>query len=114
MEPSQQAYRNFQRHADRLCLLIVASDYSDREIDIERLHLRVQAETLFADPFPCERCRFLAGEGILWLKRGRDFQILDHNGNVAVDPWFGGRSFSELDCLAALRLEGQKAFQTRS
>jgi hypothetical protein len=28
--------------------------------------------------------------------------------------WFGGRSFSELDCLAALRLEGQRAFQTRS
>ena len=42
-EPSEQAYRNFQRHVDRLCLLIVASDCSDREIDIERLHLRVQA-----------------------------------------------------------------------
>jgi len=33
-EPSQQAYRNFQRRVDRLCLLIVASDCSDREIDI--------------------------------------------------------------------------------
>ena len=52
MEPSQQAYRNFQRHADRLCLLIVASDCSDREIDIERLHLRVQAETLFPEKMP--------------------------------------------------------------
>jgi len=55
MEPSQQAYRNFQRHADRLCLLIVASDCSDREIDIERLHLRVQAETLFPEKMPLLR-----------------------------------------------------------
>jgi hypothetical protein len=52
MEPSQQAYRNFQRHVDRLCLLIVASDCSDREIDIERLHLRVQAATLFPGKMP--------------------------------------------------------------
>jgi hypothetical protein len=52
MEPSQQAYRNFQRHVDRLCLLIVASDCSDREIDIERLHLRVQAATLFPEKMP--------------------------------------------------------------
>src|SRR5271165_1429706 len=51
-EPSQQAYRNFQRHVDRLCLLIVASDCSDREIDIERLHLRVQAATLFPEKMP--------------------------------------------------------------
>ena len=56
----------------------------------------------FADPFPCERCWFLAGEGILWLKRGRDFQILDHDGNIAVDPWFGGRSFGEFDYLDGL------------
>jgi len=48
-EPSQQAYRNFQHHVDRLCQLIVASDSSDREIDIERLHLRVQAATLFPE-----------------------------------------------------------------
>jgi hypothetical protein len=52
MEPSQQAYRNFQRHVDRLCLLIVASDCSDGEIDIERLHLRVQAATLFPERMP--------------------------------------------------------------
>ena len=52
MEPSQQAYRNFQRHADRPCILIVASDCSDREIDIERLHLRVQAETLVPEKMP--------------------------------------------------------------
>src|SRR5260221_458451 len=32
-DPSEQAYRNFQRHVDRLCLLIVASDCSDGEID---------------------------------------------------------------------------------
>ena len=52
-EPSEQAYRNFQRHVDRLCLLIVASDCSDRQIDIERLHLRVQAATLSG-----KRCHF--------------------------------------------------------
>ena len=51
-EPSEQAYRNFQRHVDRLCLLIVASDCSDREIDIDRLHLRVQAATLFPEKMP--------------------------------------------------------------
>ena len=51
-EPSEQAYRNFQRHVDRLCLLIVASDCSDREIDIERLHLRVQAAVLFPEKMP--------------------------------------------------------------
>jgi hypothetical protein len=33
-------------------LLIVASDCSDREIDIERLHLRVQAATLFQEKMP--------------------------------------------------------------
>ena len=51
-ELSVQAYRNFQRHVDRLCFLIVASECSDREIDIERLHLRVQAETLFPEKMP--------------------------------------------------------------
>ena len=51
-DPSEQAYRDFQRHVDRLCLLIVASDCSDREIDIERLHLRVQATTLFPEKMP--------------------------------------------------------------
>ena len=51
-EPSEQAYRNFQRHVDRLCLLIVASDCSDREIDIERLHLRVQVAALFPKKMP--------------------------------------------------------------
>ncbi|MBV8227084.1 MAG: hypothetical protein JO232_18045 [Verrucomicrobia bacterium] len=48
-DPDSIAYRNFQRHVDRLCVLIVASDCSDREIDIERLHLRVQAATLFPE-----------------------------------------------------------------
>ena len=37
---------------DRLCLLIVASDWSDREIDIERLHLRLQAADLFPEKMP--------------------------------------------------------------
>jgi hypothetical protein len=32
--------------------LIVASDCSDRDIDIERLHLRVQAATLFPEKMP--------------------------------------------------------------
>ncbi len=51
-EPSQQAYQNLQRHVDRLCFLIVASDCSEREIDIERLHLRVQAAILFPEKMP--------------------------------------------------------------
>jgi hypothetical protein len=55
MEPSQQAHRNFQRHVDRLCFLIVACDSSDREIDIKRLHLRVQATALFPEKMPIGR-----------------------------------------------------------
>ena len=51
-DPSEQAYRDFQRHVDRLSFLIVASDCSDREIDIERLHLRVQAAALFPEKMP--------------------------------------------------------------
>ena len=51
-DPSEQACRVFQRHVDRLCLLIVASDWSAREIDIERLHLRVQAAPLFPEKMP--------------------------------------------------------------
>jgi len=49
MEISEQAYRNFQRHVDRLCFLIVATECPDRELDIERLHLRVQAMSLFPE-----------------------------------------------------------------
>jgi hypothetical protein len=49
VDTSDAAYREFQRRVDRLCSLIVASDCSEREIDIERLHLRVQAATLFPD-----------------------------------------------------------------
>jgi hypothetical protein len=52
MEISDNAYRNFQRHVDRLCFLIVASDCQEKEIDIERLHLRVQAMHLFPDKMP--------------------------------------------------------------
>jgi hypothetical protein len=52
MEPDEKAYQNFQRHVDRLCFLIVASDCSEREIDVERLHLRVQANKLFPDRMP--------------------------------------------------------------
>jgi hypothetical protein len=49
MESDEQAYRNFQRHVDRLCFLIVATDCSDLEIDIERLHLRTQVMKLFPE-----------------------------------------------------------------
>ena len=52
MEISEQAYRNLQRHIARLCFLIVASDCPDSEIDIERLHLRVQAASLFPEKIP--------------------------------------------------------------
>ena len=51
-ETSEQAYRNFQRNVDRLCFLIVASDCSERDIDIERLHLRVQVAALFPEKMP--------------------------------------------------------------
>jgi len=49
MLSEEQAYRIFQEHVDRLCFLIVVSNCSDREIDIERLHLRTQAMKLFPD-----------------------------------------------------------------
>jgi hypothetical protein len=49
VEASEAAYRQFQRRVDRLCVLIVASNCPEREIDIERLHLRVQAARLFPD-----------------------------------------------------------------
>jgi hypothetical protein len=52
LDSEEEAYRDFQRHVDRLCFLIVASDCSEREIDIERLHLRVQAMHLFPDKIP--------------------------------------------------------------
>jgi hypothetical protein len=40
---------DFQRHVNRFCFLIVASECSDREIDIER---RVQVATLFPEKMP--------------------------------------------------------------
>ena len=49
MDAKDSAYRNFQHHVDRLCFLIVASDCPEREIDVERLHLRVQAASLFPE-----------------------------------------------------------------
>ena len=52
MESNEETYRNFQRRIDRLCSLIVASDCTEREIDIERLHLRVQAVRLFPGKMP--------------------------------------------------------------
>jgi hypothetical protein len=49
--PSEQAYRRFQRRADRLCFLIVATDISERDIKIERLFLRTEAARLFPERF---------------------------------------------------------------
>jgi hypothetical protein len=49
MLPEDPAYRSFQQPVDRLCFLIVATACSDREIDIERLHLRTQAMQLFPE-----------------------------------------------------------------
>jgi hypothetical protein len=49
--PSEQAYRRFQRRVDRLCFLIVASDWPERDITIERLFLRTEAARLFPEKF---------------------------------------------------------------
>jgi hypothetical protein len=49
--PNEQAYRRFQRRADRLCFLIVASDAPEREINIERLFLRTEVARLFPDKY---------------------------------------------------------------
>ena len=49
MLPEEAAYSRFQQHVDRLCFLIVATNCSDREIDVERLHLRTQAMKLFPE-----------------------------------------------------------------
>ena len=49
--PSEQAYRRFQRRVDRLSFLIVASNLSEREIDIERLFLRTEAARLFPERY---------------------------------------------------------------
>jgi len=51
MVGGEQEYRRFQRRVDRLCFLIVATDTSEREIDIERLHLRTEAARLFPEKF---------------------------------------------------------------
>ena len=52
METAEEMYRNFQRRIDRLCFLIVASNCTGRELEIERLHLRVQAVKLFPGKMP--------------------------------------------------------------
>jgi hypothetical protein len=49
--PTEQAYRRFQRSVDRLCFLIVSTDYPERDINIERLHLRTEAARLFPEKF---------------------------------------------------------------
>ena len=51
MTGTEQEYRRFQRRVDRLCFLIVASDYPEREIAIERLYLRTEAARLFPEKF---------------------------------------------------------------
>ena len=47
MFPSEQALTRFQRRVDRLSFLIVATDISVRDINIERLFLRTEAARLF-------------------------------------------------------------------
>jgi hypothetical protein len=49
MLSEEASYSRFQQRVDRLCFLIVATTCSDREIDIERLHLRTQAMQLFPE-----------------------------------------------------------------
>ena len=49
MVPSEQAYRRFQRRVDRLSFLIVATDISERDINIERLFLRTEVARLFPE-----------------------------------------------------------------
>ena len=49
MLPEEVLYSRLQQHVDRLCVLIVSTNCSDREIDIERLHLRTQAMQLFPE-----------------------------------------------------------------
>ena len=51
MVPSEQAYRRFQRRVDRLCFLIVSTDYPDRDVEIERLFLKTEAARLFPEKF---------------------------------------------------------------
>ena len=46
---TEQAYRKFQQRADRLCFLIVSTDFPQRDIDIERLYLRTEVARLFPD-----------------------------------------------------------------
>ena len=47
----EQDFRRFQRRVDRLCFLIVATEYPERDINIERLYLRTEAARLFPDKF---------------------------------------------------------------
>jgi hypothetical protein len=50
--PSEQAYTRFQRRVDRLCFLIVATDTSERDINIERMFLRTEVARLFPERVP--------------------------------------------------------------
>lgn len=61
METSEQAYRNFQHHVDRLCFLIVASDFLERETDtgfVESTANQVVSE------------RFVKKQQMRWTPRG--------------------------------------------
>ena len=49
MVPSEQAFRRIQRRVDRLCFLIVSTDYPERDINIERLFLRTETARLFPE-----------------------------------------------------------------
>ena len=48
-QAARQTMRELQRMADRLCTLILTSDYPDIDITIERASLRSKCEELFPD-----------------------------------------------------------------
>jgi hypothetical protein len=63
---TEQAYRRFQRRADRLCFLIVATDCPERVINIERLFLRTEAARLFPEKFHLYEMLYEARFRRLW------------------------------------------------
>ncbi len=48
-ELKRQPMREFQRMADRVCMLIVASDYPQIDIEIEKAKVRNRCEELYPD-----------------------------------------------------------------
>ncbi len=48
-ESKRQRMRELQRMADRVCMLIVASDYPRIDVEIERAKVRDRCEELYPD-----------------------------------------------------------------